>query len=352
MLHRIHVLLVGLAAALGLAAVPPALATLTLTPVGINDGFTLSTFATIKPGNTGCCEGPFGVAISGSNVIASYGFGPPSNLAVFADSDGQTLASALFSLPGNGTLAAGMANAGGVAYGADPTHSFAFAQYKSDGTIDHDLTGVPQEANLGMASAPNGHIIATAGLGQLIDIDPLANGGLGSSRIITTSGLLLDGVAVSADGKTAYVATGPCVQAIDIASGTFGTCYLSSGGPDGIGVIRGGAFDGFIVANVNDGFNNGSIDLIDPLTNTFVTIANGGTRPDYASPDITSGTLLLDYSDVIVRLSCPGCSFSAPEPPSLGLLGLGLAGAALLWRRRGRFGDTTRLPHRYRNVSK
>jgi hypothetical protein len=76
-----------------LAAATPALATLTLTPAGINDGFTLSTFATIKPGNTGCCEGPFGVAISGSNVIASYGFfPPPSNLAVFADSDGQTLA--------------------------------------------------------------------------------------------------------------------------------------------------------------------------------------------------------------------------------------------------------------------
>src|ERR1051326_862970 len=67
---------------------------LTLTAAGIADGFSVSTFATLVPGNSGCCGGPFGLAISANgNVIVNVG-GTATRYA-FADTDGQTPGSAL-----------------------------------------------------------------------------------------------------------------------------------------------------------------------------------------------------------------------------------------------------------------
>ena len=68
-----------------------------------------------------------------------------------------------------------------------------------------------------------GHIEASSGAG-LIDIDPLANGGLGSFRVINASGDG-DGVSVSPDGKTVYSEQGN-IQGYDIATGTqvFSVC--------------------------------------------------------------------------------------------------------------------------------
>ena len=311
----------------------PANATLALTGAGVTDGFTLSTFATMDSGNTGCCGGPFGVAFSGSNVIVSNGIN--NSISVFKDVDGQTSSngiaptSALFNIPGAGTGVTAMASAGGQAYGLNPITGL-FAQYNANGTIGHDLTSVVGHPFLGMWGAPNGHIIASTRDVGLIDIDPLANGGLGSSRVIN-GGLFPDGVSVSPDGKTAFVENGGTIQAVDIASGVLGTNYGTSGAPDGSGVISGGKFNGFIIANTNFG----NIDLIDPLLNSFVTIASGGTRGDYTSPDTINGSLLLTYSDIIVRLSCPSCSFVAtPEPASMALFGAGLLGLGIARRRR------------------
>jgi len=326
-------------AALAMVIVPmQSEAVLHLTPDGILDGFTLTTFATINPGSGGF--GPFGIAVaSNGNIIVS-------NLAndtryVWPDVDGQTVGSALFTVPGSGSGTVAYATAGGKPYGGVFGH---FVQFKDNGTVDHILTGVTPAPNLGMWGNPvNGHIIATSSAG-LIDIDPLDGGGAGSFRVIPGPASNGDGVSVSPDGKTAYVMQGS-INGYDIASGAL---VFSSGflfpSPDGTGVISGGKLDGFIIVNNN----NGEIDLLDPSKKTFTKIAEGGTRGDYTSPDPfpgpNNGTLFLDYSDIIARLSCgPDCSIGGPPPttaPEPGALSLSLFGVALvalgsLRRRKG-----------------
>lgn len=309
---------------------------LTLTAAGVSDGFTLTTFTTLNPGDTGF--GPFGIAVaSNGNVIISNW--PTGKLYVFPDSDGQTTASALFTQPSNsGTTA--YATAGGHPYGSQ---NGRFVEFNSDGTVNHTLTGVTAGPSLGMWGNPvNGHIIATSSSG-LIDIDPLANGGTGSFRVITAGGNG-DGVSVSPNGMTAYVEQGGQINGYDIASGNM---VFSSGplvglsGADGSGVISStNSLNGDLIIN----FNSGGIGLMDPATKTFTVIANGGNRGDYVSPDTNNGTLFLDYSDTVERLSCGAdCSIGGPPPPppsntpepgTLALFGTALLGVAMLLRRQ------------------
>jgi hypothetical protein len=98
---------------------------------------------------------------------------------VFADTDDQTVGSALFSTSSS-LFTQAYAVVGGQAYGGGQGH---FVQFNPDGTINHILTGVTTGPDLGMRGNPvTGHIEAGSGAG-LIDIDPLANGGLGSFRV-------------------------------------------------------------------------------------------------------------------------------------------------------------------------
>jgi hypothetical protein len=312
-----------------LAAMPQAHAgILTLTPQGVADGFTLSQFAYLNSGYENTFNfGPFGVAYAGNgNVIVSNS--PNNTMYSFKDTDGQTTASALNTISGGGTSTTGMASLGGVAYGADEATG-GFAAYNSDGTINHALADVNTSPYLGMAGDPaRNSIISTSGAG-LIEIDPAANGGLGSYRLIAS--VFGDGVSVSADGKTAYLEDGDQIVGFDIATGATVLTSPFIAGLDGTGVISGGAFDGDIVANSNNGF----IDLYDPTTTGLTTIASGGSRGDYAMNDPSTGTLLLDYSEGVYRLSCgAGCSIggggpSGPSTPELStwvMMSFGFAG--------------------------
>ena len=298
---------------------------ITLTAAGTSAGFTLSSFAYLNSGYENTFSfGPFGVAYAGNSkvIVSNYA---NSTIYSFDNTDGQTASSALTTLSGAGTGTVAMASLNGVAYGYDPNTGM-FAAYNSDGTINHDLTGVTTSPYLGMAGdSQRGTIIASSNQG-LIEINPTANGGTGSYRVINS--VFPDGVSVSPDGSTAYVDNNGYLDGYNIATGaiTYSGPYIA--GLDGTGVIAStNSLNGQIIANTN----NGILDLVDPTTNSITTIANGGSRGDYTSADPTTGTIFLDYSEGVYRLSCgKNCSIgssgppstSVPEPSSLALLGL------------------------------
>ena len=323
-----------------LAAVMPAYAGLVLTPAGISDGFTLSTFVS----GYSAQYGPLaqGIAPNGDVITGSL---LNHQIYVFHDIDGQTLANAVSLTPytcqtGNCNFA--MATVGGQVYGAQASGG-VFLHFASDGSSSPipNLQAARLFGFFGMWGSPaDGHLIASSNQG-LVDIDPVA----GTFRVIN-AGVFPDGVSVSPNGAIVYVENGGTIQAYDLATGALLNTFHTGHSPDGTGVISGGAFNGDVIVNNNDG----TVGLLDPTKpdgdpNQYVLIANGGTRGDFVSPDTSNGTLFLSQNEQVARLSCgPDCSFSgppsgpppagSPEPASFALLGAGLAGTILIRRRK------------------
>jgi hypothetical protein len=315
------------------AVVTPAHADLVLTAAGVSGGFTLTTFVS----GYNAQYGPLaqGIAPNG-NVITGSAFN--NEIFVFNDVDGQTLATAVASTPyacmtGNCNFA--MTTAGGQVYGAQ-AFGGVYEHFANDGSFSPipNLQAAGLRSSLGMWGDPvNGHIISASNHG-LVDINPLT----GTFRVIN-AGLFPDGVTVSPDGTTAYVAVGGQVQSYSIATGALIKTFATGHSPDGTGVISGGKLSGDVIVNNNDG----TVGLLNPTKangdpNQFVIIANGGTRGDFVSPDTSNGTLFLSQNEQVARLSCgPGCSIGSsttPEPSSLILFVTGLGALVLFWRPR------------------
>jgi hypothetical protein len=233
---RVVVAVTGVALAVGLtAAHKPAQATLALTAAGIADGFTLSTFVSGYSFGApfSVNYGPLaeGILPNGNVITGSFG---DAKIYVFKDVDGQMLSTAVSATPytfgpGNGFYA--MTTAGGQAYGAQQRGG-VYELFNTSGT-HAAIPGLTATSFLGMWGDPvNGHIIASANQG-LIDINPTA----GTFRVIAPNPGA-DGVTVSPDGKTLYIANvnNGTIQAYDIASGNFLTSYSRQGhGPGRIG---------------------------------------------------------------------------------------------------------------------
>jgi hypothetical protein len=369
-------------AGLLLLAIPvTSLAQMTLTSDGIADGFTLTTFVSGLPTSSssstsnGCC-GPFGTAStsSGNILVDSSANG---KVYVFTDTDGQTPGSALSSSP-FASFASALTNANGTVYAsgglAAPLDSrggpnaYSLLQLTNAGGIAGTILLNGGAAGVAVDTA-NGHVIAEGAanftstiLGSvpftetLLDINPLTK----TSTLITSwalqipilqpTGKVGDGIVLSADGSTVYVAfkDNNTIVGFNIATGAqVFSVSLGTSTPDGMGIIQNGPLAGEIVSNNNDG----TVDLINAKNGTVTLIASGGTRGDYAGEDLLNGTLFLSQTDSVLRLSCGrGCSFvggtggggivggtGVPEPATLGLFGLGLLGvqfAQLLRRRR------------------
>jgi hypothetical protein len=326
-------LLSAAAAAIAIGFCAPASATLTLTPAGIALGFTASTFASDLPSII--TEGPFGLALTGNGHVLVSDFASATRY-VFADVDGQTPATALFTTPSD-SIAAGYASGVGAAYGGNAGN---FVKFNDDGTQASIL--VPTVfPHFGMTANPvTGHLIATSSAG-LIDIDPVAD----TFRVIQgTIGASADGVSLSPDGSIAYVGFFGTGHVIGYRVSD-GSVAFDSGNighfPDGTGVIvSSNALNGKIVVNGEDG----NLLLIDPngTPGNFTIIGTfAGQRGDYVAADRTNGTLLLDYSTEVDRLSCgANCGIGSPpvgavpEPSTWALLLTGLGLTAFLRRER------------------
>ena len=100
---------------------------------------------------------------------------------------------------------------------------------------------------------------------------------------------------------------------------------LIPGGPDGAALGFGTLAD-LIFVNTN----GGSLFQVNLSTKDIVELVSGGTRGDFVTPD-PNGSLLFTQTSDIWRLTAPagGCIGSAcqvPEPTSLALMALGVAG--------------------------
>jgi hypothetical protein len=101
---------------------------------------------------------------------------------------------------------------------------------------------------------------------------------------------------------------------VNLATGAFTTFTTNITRADGTGVIySNNSLSGKIIVNANTGI----VWLVDPTNGAQTAIASGGTRGDYASADPNNGSIFLDFSRDVWRLSCgAGCSIgSVPQIP-------------------------------------
>jgi hypothetical protein len=318
-------------AAVTLVANVPAHAALALTPAGIADGFTLSTYA--SGGSPSAYTFLAAAPISSSSLVVldESGF-PNSILKLYSDVNGQTPSSFSSSVPFSGGI--NIANAGGKTYAAAQNGGFS--------TVSSSLGLAPVLVpnyvhSLGLAGNPvTGHLLAAgslSGVSGVYDINPLT----GASTLIHAGGY--DGVSVSPDGSVVYAEIGGGVAGYLIGGAhtqVFSFTPPGGTGPDGTGVIFGGPFNGFVIVNNNDG----SVSLVDPTGTMATVIASGGSRGDFTSPDTNDGSLLLSEFGTMFRLNAPGGTFGGPgavipEPTSFALFGfMAVGGLVYRWRRR------------------
>jgi hypothetical protein len=302
---------------------------MTLTPAGIAQGFTLSTFATgfvFGPGGTG----PTGIAYPGAGVVLVADSNNGKVYRFPTDTDGQAIASATVLGPYFEPF--GLVSFNGVtAMVLHGTGSLVTLDTNT-GSTSLIVTGLPAAVPAGpldvVANPLNGHYFVSNGSASpgLVDVNPL-------THTFTEFAIGGDGLTITPDGKTVYEASNNMVLGFDTATGA--QVYQSSPIPtvDGTG-LGFGTLAGKLFANTN----TGNVVEIDLASNTQTLIATGGSRGDFAKADPYNGSLLLTQSDSVLRLTPPpggGFGSPVPEPSKLALVACGGAAvAALHWRRK------------------
>jgi hypothetical protein len=286
---------------------------LTLTQAGMDQGFSLSTFATDFPVATGV--GPIGIAFpeEGGVLVGDYA----GNVRLFpTDTDGQT---ALHVPPAQDygfANATGMGRSGERIYMNQATNS-RVVEINPDGTFNQVVVTIPNPVanNLtGMAVNPvSGHLFVsvpttTGSFNEIVNVDPLAK-----TFTVFLSETFTDGLAFDRQGRVLYAATSAdsTITGYDVetASVVFGPVSIQ-GGPDGLAVGQGRLNHKLLVNN-----NNGTVVELDTRTLTQTVIATGGSRGDLAYADPNDDSVLLTQTDLVMRLTPPhGGTASASVP--------------------------------------
>jgi hypothetical protein len=316
-------LTIALAGAVSLLCGQSLRAALTLTPAGVAQGLSLSTFASGFPSSGSV--GPLGIGFTSTGGVIVSDF--PGNVRVFAtDTDNQTAASAPIGQNYGLGNAVGIAQVGNTFYMTQQGNG-DLVQINSNGTFNQAIVaGLPSATGI-ITNPLNGHLfVSTLGNNVIWDVDPVAK----SKTLFVNAAP--DGLSISPDGKTLYGALSTS-HIVGYDTTTKAVVFDSGAIPGGIDgtAVGTGLFAGLIFANTN----GGTLVEVNLSTLAQTTIATGGSRGDFVTIDPATNTLLITQTDSIIRLT--GASFTTvPSPGSLTMMATGILGSlgAYGWIRR------------------
>ncbi len=330
-------------AVLGSSAVPPPPGStsagsgpMRLTDAAINAGFSIEPFASNfdHGGSATTGVGPLGITFpSTGGVLVTAA----TKVRVFSsDTDFQDAGASGASPSYGSSNAIGLARVGSNLYmsfkNADGNGNAGGGVEQIDNNGNYVRTIVNFGTSIvaeGMVVNPvNGHIYVTTGpTGYIFDVNPITRT---KTVLVHSPSYDFDGISVSADGRTVYVAEKSVDQivAYDTATGLNafpqGNLVFTGGEVVDGTAVGTGALAGNLFVNTNTGtydhVTGGMIYEVNLNTLQKTLIAYGGTRGDFVAVDPNNGTLLLTQTAEVLRLfPPPGSGFGGgPAGPTSG----------------------------------